>query len=179
MKLSSQLTNEAMRQSLSSRRAWIEIRPSDWRGWRPTSRSPHGERGLKFVRVVEGDGNIRSLSSRRAWIEIYYGIGLMQALNRRSPHGERGLKFEECAIGSREPCRSPHGERGLKCLRHASRNVHGRSLSSRRAWIEINTPYDAHIALPSLSSRRAWIEISLICGRMITWQVALLTESVD
>ncbi|ETO95824.1 hypothetical protein HMPREF1494_1192 [Bifidobacterium sp. MSTE12] len=33
----------------------------------------------------------------------------------------------------------------------------GESLSSRRAWIEINTPYDARISLP----------------------VALLTESVD
>ena len=59
------------RRSLSSWRAWIEIRPrpcrcrqlrslSSWRAWieirrtipssnRPTSRSPHGERGLKSV----------------------------------------------------------------------------------------------------------------------------------
>ena len=56
--------------SLSSWRAWIEI---GWRGaimFNRGSRSPHGERGLKYVRRVE--------------------VVLRQI--RRSPHGERGLK---------------------------------------------------------------------------------------
>ena len=79
------------RRSLSSWRAWIEIRPrpcrcrqlrslSSWRAWieirrtipssnRPTSRSPHGERGLKYA----GQPDPRPHP-------------------RRSPHGERGLK---------------------------------------------------------------------------------------
>ena len=34
--------------SLSSRRAWIEIRPPAARPASRESRSPHGERGLKF-----------------------------------------------------------------------------------------------------------------------------------
>ena len=58
--------------SLSSRRAWIEITPSivivtfDIFG-----RSPHGERGLKFV----------------------FKPRIQQKGMRRSPHGERGLKL--------------------------------------------------------------------------------------
>ena len=56
--------------SLSSWRAWIEI--SRTRVWRvcTASRSPHGERGLKYARCL---------------CMIFGG--------RRSPHGERGLKF--------------------------------------------------------------------------------------
>ena len=55
-------------------------------------RSPHGERGLKYV--VDDAA---------------------PACPGRSPHGERGLKFDvegarEAALGGR----SPHGERGLK-----------------------------------------------------------------
>ncbi len=56
------------------------------------SRSPHGERGLKFVAEQ-----------------------IMQAVRGRSPHGERGLKsirYLCCSVISQS--RSPHGERGLK-----------------------------------------------------------------
>ena len=56
------------------------------------SRSPHGERGLKF--------------------------GLSDTITipeRRSPHGERGLKLGGNGTGERYMSRSPHGERGLKC----------------------------------------------------------------
>ncbi len=57
--------------SLSARRAWIEISPVaitalPW--W--TRRSPQGERGLKFLQLVECLGVDLSLSARRAWIEI-------------------------------------------------------------------------------------------------------------
>ena len=75
--------------------------------------------------------------------------------------------------------RSPHGERGLK---FTSKDLHynkSRSLSSRRAWIEISSANTNVSMLGSLSSRRAWIEIQ---AYMLHYQdrfVALLTESVD
>ena len=56
--------------SLSSRRAWIEIPWPTPTAPKPSSRSPHGERGLKFGRRRQEQ----------------------RADRRRSPHGERGLK---------------------------------------------------------------------------------------
>ena len=56
------------------------------------SRSPHGERGLKYYKTP-----------------IICGIS-----ERRSPHGERGLKFTYTARAITAKGRSPHGERGLK-----------------------------------------------------------------
>ena len=55
--------------SLSSRRAWIEIR-------------------CCFDKLVK----VMSLSSRRAWIEIWVSEHLPEVTSGRSPHGERGLK---------------------------------------------------------------------------------------
>ena len=56
--------------SLPSRGAWIEIVDMMVEDAEYTSRSPHGERGLKF----HGGGNdhitVKSLPSRGAWIEI-------------------------------------------------------------------------------------------------------------
>ena len=59
--------------SLSSWRAWIEIPASPARSSHCTSRSPHGERGLKSEETVTVRPPTMSLSSWRAWIEI---IGL-------------------------------------------------------------------------------------------------------
>ena len=56
--------------SLSSRRAWIEMPTAPAVRPRTSSRSPHGERGLKSEYVVVRDNTDPSLSSRRAWIEI-------------------------------------------------------------------------------------------------------------
>ena len=79
-------------------------------------------------------------------------------LHRRSPHGERGLKFNrEIQTKAQAAGRSPHGERGLK--------YHARQR--------------AHAAARSLSSRRAWIEMYSLCSRLCWPCVALLTESVD
>ena len=56
----------------------------------------------------------------------------------RSPHGERGLKSnEEDATVYRMVGRSPHGERGLKYTQELRIVSLLKSLSSRRAWIEI------------------------------------------
>ena len=75
----------------------------------------------------------------------------------RSPHGERGLKCNNAVLMARDLGRSPHGERGLKSCRGTWRTLRGRSLSSRRAWIEMLSRW-----------RMTW-----------TRSVALLTESVD
>ena len=56
--------------SLSSRRAWIEIEEQLKKIYEATSRSPHGERGLKSIIANQSSADTLSLSSRRAWIEI-------------------------------------------------------------------------------------------------------------
>ncbi len=56
--------------SLSSWRAWIEMRILLSTCKRRPSRSPHGERGLKYRRVLAGVFAMLSLSSWRAWIEM-------------------------------------------------------------------------------------------------------------
>ena len=79
MKCVVEVFNAVLSASLSSWRAWIEIREINVVLNRILSRSPHGERGLKcpntFVLV---DVN-QSLSSWRAWIEIFFHLlGLMR-----------------------------------------------------------------------------------------------------
>ena len=101
--------------SLSSRRAWIEIRrlilkppptarrsPHGERGLKYIlnhfvypyylCRSPHGERGLKYIKKRNKKIILESLSSRRAWIEIRDFCRKDRMEWSRSPHGERGLK---------------------------------------------------------------------------------------
>ena len=58
-------------QSLSLRRAWIEIGSKTGTTVRNTCRSPYGERGLKYVLVDSQTLPHLSLSLRRAWIEMY------------------------------------------------------------------------------------------------------------
>ena len=79
--------------SLSARRAWIEILRRLWRHHQGQSRSPQGERGLKYLVqsvmdvwpgrspqgerglkyrwIQETEEELESLSARRAWIEIF------------------------------------------------------------------------------------------------------------
>ena len=103
-------------QSLSLRRAWIEIRTEPFPASRHASLSLR--RAWIEIRTVRWQNtDCRSLSLRRAWIEIFDG-------------GWRG--------GSRGG-RSPYGERGLKsCCGRGLLDVQA-SLSLRRAWIEIST----------------------------------------
>ena len=75
--------------------------------------------------------------------------------------------------------RSPYGERGLKSYLRDEFTGVLRSLSLRRAWIEIMLAPPAVILHKSLSLRRAWIEISLSWDAIVSKKVALLTESVD
>ena len=54
-----------------------------------------------------------------------------------------------------------------------------KSLSARRAWIEIiNNNYN-DLTRPSLSARRAWIEIFSVREVFANFEVALRKESVD
>ena len=144
------------RESLSLRRAWIEIRVGvvcfPWR----VCRSPYGERGLKF----------------------HEGLGL-RLDGGRSPYGERGLKLDPEGFRNTPPSRSPYGERGLKYRR--TRNLRHRqpSLSLRRAWIEIPKHASSPYLCSSLSLRRAWIEMCIPLSSSSRLRVALLTESVD
>ena len=57
--------------SLPSRGAWIEMISSAPGPLRTPSRSPHGERGLKFGDFGQGLLCQQSLPSRGAWIEIF------------------------------------------------------------------------------------------------------------
>ena len=70
-------------------------------------------------------------------------VTMIYALAGRSPHGERGLKLSKSAILSHFFGRSPHGERGLKYCRIKQINCFAKSLSSRRAWIEILPAHQA------------------------------------
>ena len=81
-----------------------------------TSRSPHGERGLKYLQAVPVRfADKTSLPSRGAWIEIH----------------------EIYLPGYQPHRRSPHGERGLKCRWDGQLRRLVLSLPSRGAWIEI------------------------------------------
>ena len=101
-------------QSLSSRRAWIEMLESNGVELQTNSRSPHGERGLKFKhRIVQG-----------------LAAG-------RSPHGERGLKFALFAQNGTIGASLSSRRAWIEIISGASGSSMVRSLSSRRAWIEI------------------------------------------
>ena len=189
--------------SLSSWRAWIEIRPgvgvrarcaslSSWRAWIE----------IPFTTSKMSSWAKRSLSSWRAWIEMHGCCAVCRVEARRSPHGERGLKSTCFGIsdrfsgslsswrawieiaqpqGARLPRRrSPHGERGLKCLLRVCMPLLRWSLSSWRAWIEIGCcGNEGKSNQESLSSWRAWIEIFSVLYASLRPPVALLMESVD
>ena len=78
--------------SLPMRGAWIEILSEGSDDYAEASRSPCGERGLKFKRLRKALSYRKSLPMRGAWIEINGGDGLCLGLVSRSPCGERGLK---------------------------------------------------------------------------------------
>ena len=100
--------------SLPVRGAWIEIAPVAHPNAERPSRSPCGERGLKFLLIQRlqvkfgrspcGERGLKSKSSwatrrkekslpvRGAWIEITPGSGKSRKSGGRSPCGERGLK---------------------------------------------------------------------------------------
>ena len=124
--------------SLSLRRAWIEMATSSRAGVIRSSRSPYGERGLKF------DGDLTELAGgagRSPYGERglkFTAQGAYPVGSSRSPYGERGLKYRNYRNCAGFPCRSPYGERGLKLGVTVYAVVFGVSLFLRRAWIEMS-----------------------------------------
>ena len=143
-------------ESLSLRRAWIEIPRVASSASSPRSRSPYGERGLKLRARHRLDVGLRSLSLRRAWIEISMN-GVMNVSGKSLSLRRAWIEILKAAAYSPATRRSPYGERGLKFV------IHGRVFA----------------LVASLSLRRAWIEISLARLSTCSLSVALLTESVD
>ena len=104
----------------------------------PISRSPCGERGLKFLASFQRFKALWSLPVRGAWVEIPF-VSTGAPSRRRSPCGERGLKF--------------------RVIGNAERKI--QSLPVRGAWVEIGSPY-VYISgsVRSLPVRGAWVEIA-------------------
>ena len=103
-------------------------------------RSPHGERGLKFLAQPVKFFYFGSLSSWRAWIEILMPYRFAANVLSLSSWRAWIEMFHTCVFVVMILCRSPHGERGLKSFFSADRQARLASLSSWRAWIEIS-PY--------------------------------------
>ena len=102
------------------------------------SRSPYGERGLKYRRDIPVQRGCESLSLRRAWIEITsrpLPPPTRSSLSLRRAWIE--ITIRPFVIGW--PCRSPYGERGLKFGAPAEPERDDASLSLRRAWIEMDS----------------------------------------
>ena len=78
--------------SLPVRGAWIEIYILQDFSRQRRSRSPCGERGLKFLAYSSAFSGEVSLPVRGAWIEIEPTARRSNPALRRSPCGERGLK---------------------------------------------------------------------------------------
>ena len=110
-----QATTAARRtRSLPVRGAWVEIACCVYVPLPRESRSPCGERGLKYLPEhppLRGGG--------------------------RSPCGERGLKLPAVHARPERRGRSPCGERGLKFRRDRAAVIVGRSLPVRGAWVEM------------------------------------------
>ena len=87
------------------------------------SRSPHGERGLKYSTYVVSIRDHLSLPARGAWIEMAIAMTERLRTRRRSPHGERGLKYKM----------------GILATFSAA------SLPARGAWIELLQPVRASL----------------------------------
>ena len=143
--------------SLPVRGAWIEIVDLGTPDRLACSRSPCGERGLKYSKPEEP-----------------------AAEGGRSPCGERGLKSFVAALVRRRPCRSPCGERGLKSLLYCAyaTKVKSRSPCGERglkSWSWLSLP----VVVSSLPVRGAWIEMSPLIPSRRSQQVAPRAGSVD
>ena len=126
--------------SLPTRGAWIEIGTVRYSAESEIRRSPHGERGLKYLVGAPYVMKPQALPTRGAWIEIQFrGRGP----RRRVPSLPTRRAWIEIGTSMRMAyslrSRSPHGERGLKLLLVCHRRKKARSLPTRGAWIEIRS----------------------------------------
>ena len=132
------------------------------------SRSPSGERGLKYRHDRPWRHRHRSLPIRGAWIEI-------RSNGSRSRWGKASLPIRgawieivlSLALTVISSGRSPSGERGLKCVTTRIAGHLPASLPIRGAWIEIRgIRCRSHRSVRSLPIRGAWIEMRWPCGRL-------------
>ncbi len=121
------------------------------------SRSPYGERGLKYFVASRYGFSLVSLSLRRAWIEIFSRAS-SRAETCRSPYGERGLKSRSIEFFSQKVCRSPYGERGLKFDGDLTELAGG---AGRSPYGERGLKFTAQGAYPVGSSRSPYGERGL------------------
>ena len=79
-----------------------------------SSRSPHGERGLKYFTLMSSSRLLGSLPSRGAWIEIA-SFSRYTLCGRSLPSRGAWIEIPDARLQRPEYLgRSPHGERGLK-----------------------------------------------------------------
>ena len=149
-----------IRRSLPARGARIEIAMQGKPFAGTTSRSPQGERGLKFRFVLPFAPPFASLPARGARIEIGTCFLHVSAVCRSLP--ARGARIEMATHPSwhaRTPRRSPQGERGLKSAYSSRHHSKPRSLPARGARIEIWRSPSSSGCPASLPARGARIEI--------------------
>ena len=133
------VTGRLLQQSLSARRAWIEI----------TGRS------VEFHLFA-------SLSARRAWIEMRLA-DVSAAWNRSLSARRAWIEIAVAYLGKRYigvALRKESVDRNVPA--HVAVVPAEQSLSARRAWIEMSRIMILVFGLESLSARRAWIEIDLV-----------------
>ena len=126
--------NPRTQPSLPARGAWIEIR-GVWEGKRIFSRSPHGERGLKYRGMIAEKQHKASLPARGAWIEMEMAKYAGARCHSRSPHGERGLKW--FILRQYEGCLASLPARGAWIEISSFRQyVHGRCVAPRTGSVD-------------------------------------------
>ena len=125
-------------------------------------------------------GSFRSLSARRAWIEIAYsaleGASEIVALRKESVDRNKhlGLPGWLRVVALRKESVDRN------CMGVTVLGINHKSLSARRAWIEIGIVIKSNnFRAMSLSARRAWIEIKILQLFFPAFIVALRKESVD
>ena len=121
-----------------------------------------------------------SLSARRAWIEItcemrcfYVCVVALrkESVDRNSIYVTRLPRCQVVALRKESVDRNAEDWLNAGSL--------SRSLSARRAWIEMLLSVRLLMYFWSLSARRAWIEIAIVSIVIFCITVALRKESVD
>ena len=147
------------RQSLSARRAWIEIR----HGGR------HPEHQHVALRKESVDRNTFCLAAGN---QVVYVALRKESVDRNVPFDVAMVPVEQVALRKESVDRN--------CDSDPVTDKAWTSLSARRAWIEISLLKASKTGgSGSLSARRAWIEISASGPHGTASEVALRKESVD
>ena len=143
-------------------------------------RSPHRERGLKFVNPRQLLGiTFGSLPSQGAWIEIRWKLGTAHYIKSLPSQGA-WIEIFLCNKVKDLRCRSPHRERGLKCNITKLITYSRKSLPSQGAWIEIFSVKSSACNTSSRSPHRErGLKFYILRFFLCHTAVAPLTGSVD